>query len=482
MYFLAYSKVIGRSHEASGDVCQDAVKVASVGDFFTLALSDGAGSAARSDEGSNALVSTLTEYFSKNKEIYSSFSLENIQEHVCLVISQVRTKLIAKGELNLFHATLVFMVGNQSLVHVFHLGDGAGLVGERISKNEILLHRSDPHNGEFSNETYFFTEDSWQTHLRSFSVKNPEFCIVCSDGVDPFLWDSAKGTRIGFLKPLLSNVLSAAGDLELANKALLSIISDPRADQVTSDDKSLAVMCNSNLGTLDGVVINDLNKPVVKDQAMLNEALNQAFLKNQKPAANPESQKNQVGVARDSKQIVKNLPKNKKSITYVYLLIIFLTLALIGSLATIFFISDSPPIKNIRDKGAVIFRDKNAESLKKENIETIVIDKSVPKTDIDKSDERTDEKKKLPEKNSQEVIKEATEKKVDDADKKIIEKPSLGEKKKLPEKKAKEVIKETAEKIVNDADKKTVEKPSSLDLDKNTVTKPNSIDNSSEKK
>jgi hypothetical protein len=446
MHFLAYSKVIGRSHQASGDVCQDAVEVVSIGDFYTLALSDGAGSAARSDEGSNALVSALTEYFSKNKEIYSSFSLENIQEHVCLVISQVRTKLIAKGELNLFHATLVFMVGNQSLVHVFHLGDGAGLVGERISKNEILLHRSDPHNGEFSNETYFFTEDSWQTHLRSFSVKNPEFCIVCSDGVDPFLWDSAKGTRVGFLKPLLNNVLSAAGDIELANKALLSIISDPRADQVTSDDKSLAVMCSSNLGKLDGVVINDLNKPVVKDQAMLNEALHQAFLKNQKPATNPESQKNLVGVARDSKQVVKNPPKNKKSRTYVYLLIIFLILALIVSLATIFFISDSPPIKNIRDKGAVIFRDKNAEALKKENVETIVIDKSVPKTDIDKSDERT------------------------------------GEKKKLPEKKAKEVIKETAEKKVNDADKKTVEKPSSLDLDKNTVTKPNSIDNSSEKK
>jgi hypothetical protein len=446
MHFLAYSKVIGRSHQASGDVCQDAVEVVSIGDFYTLALSDGAGSAARSDEGSNALVSALTEYFSKNKEIYSSFSLENIQEHVCLVISQVRTKLIAKGELNLFHATLVFMVGNQSLVHVFHLGDGAGLVGERISKNEILLHRSDPHNGEFSNETYFFTEDSWQTHLRSFSVKNPEFCIVCSDGVDPFLWDSAKGTRVGFLKPLLNNVLSAAGDLELANKALFSIISDPRADQVTSDDKSLAVMCSSNLGTLDGVVINDLNKPVVKDQAMLNEALHQAFFKNQKPATNPESQKNLVGVARDSKQIVKNPPKNKKSKTYVYLLIIFLILALIGSLATIFFISDSPPIKNIRDKGAVIFRDKNAEALKKENVETIVIDKSVPKTDIDKSDERT------------------------------------GEKKKLPEKKAKEVIKETVGKKVNDADKKTVEKPSSLDLDKNTVAKPNSIDNSSEKK
>jgi hypothetical protein len=47
---------------------------------------------------------------------------------------------------------------------------------------------------------------------------------------------------------------------------------------------------------------------------------------------------------------------------------------------------------------------KEAYELKKENIETIVIDKSVPKTDIDKSDERTDEKKKLPEKKAKEVI------------------------------------------------------------------------------
>lgn len=446
MHFLAHSKVIGRSHQASGDGCQDAVEVASVGDFFILGLSDGAGSAPRSDEGSNALVSALIDYFSKNKEIYSSFSLENIQEHVCLVISQVRTKLIAEGELNLFHATLVFMVGNQSLVHVFHLGDGAGLVGERISKNEILLHRSDPHNGEFSNETYFFTEDSWQTHLRSFSVRNPEFCIVCSDGVDPFLWDSAKGTRIGFLKPLLNKVLSAAGDLESANKALLSIISDPRADQVTSDDKSLAVMCSSNLGTLDSVEINDLNKPAVKDQAMLNEALHQAFLKNQKLVANPKSQKNPVGMVGDSQRIVKSLPSNKKSGFYVYLLIIFLILALVGLLAMIFFISDFPPIKNIRDRGVVIFGDRKEEALKKENVETIVIDKSVPKTGVDKSDER------------------------------------VGEKKKLPEKKSKEVTKEKIEKKVNDTDKKAAEKLSSLDLDKNTGIKPNPIDNSSETK
>jgi hypothetical protein len=446
MHFLAYSKVIGRSHQASGDVCQDAVEVASVGDFFILGLSDGAGSAPRSDEGSNALVSALIDYFSKNKEIYSSFSLENIQEHVCLVISQVRTKLIAEGELNLFHATLVFMVGNQSLVHVFHLGDGAGLVGERISKNKILLHRSDPHNGEFSNETYFFTEDSWQTHLRSFSVKNPEFCIVCSDGVDPFLWDSAKGTRIGFLKPLLSKVFLAAGDLELANKALLSIISDPRADQVTSDDKSLAVMCSSNLGELGDLEINDLNKPAVKDQAMLNEALHQAFLKNQKLVANAEFQKSTVGIAGDGKHIIKSSPMNRRSGTYVYLINIFLTLSLIGLLATIYYISDFPPIKNIRDRGVVIFRDRDSDALKKENIETIVIDKSVPKADIDKSDERSSEKKKLPEKKSKEITKDNTEKKV------------------------------------NDTDKRTVEKPATLDLDKNTVIKSNPIDSSSEKK
>lgn len=65
MHFLAYSKVIGRSHQASGDVCQDAVEVVSVSDFFVLGLSDGAGSAPRSDEGSSELVRALTEYFSK---------------------------------------------------------------------------------------------------------------------------------------------------------------------------------------------------------------------------------------------------------------------------------------------------------------------------------------------------------------------------------------------------------------------------------
>lgn len=486
MHFLANSKVIGRSHQESGEVCQDSVEVLSIGGYYVLTLSDGAGSAARSDEGSNSLVSALTEHFSKNKEIYSLFTLANIQEHVCLVISQVRTKLIARGELNLFHATLVFMVGNQSLVHVFHLGDGAGLVGERISKNEILIHRSDPHNGEFSNETYFFTEDSWQNNLRSFTVKNPAFCVVCSDGVDPFLWDSSKGTRFGFLKPLLNNVISAAGDVVSANKALLNIISDPRADQVTSDDKSIAVMCDVNLGTLDEIEFKDLKKPVVKDQAMLHEALQQAFTNNQNPVADSKSQKKLVTTAKESQQVVKNSPVTKKRGASIYLLFIFLILTLISLLTAALFITDFPPIKNLRDKGKVILRDKNDETLLKENVEAVVIEKNIPKVDPDKSgdksDDRTSEKKEMPEKKHQGVIKESSEKKVDDADKKIVEKAPSSEKKKLPEKKAKEVTKEITEKKINDADKKIVEKAPSLDLDKDTGIKPNLIDNSLEKK
>ncbi|MBT8523993.1 protein phosphatase 2C domain-containing protein [Polynucleobacter paneuropaeus] len=245
---IGAAKTVGKSHLTSGAPCQDSVdyKLTDSGKCFILALSDGAGSSSKSQVGSDLftrrICSTLEEAFNRLGQITDS----DLDKIVIEIIQAVRDELHELGDIKDFHATSLIAIGNAKSVRVYHIGDGAALVAERQSKDNFLLHRSEPENGEFANETFFFTLEEWQKKLRIFSVKNPAFCILCSDGVDPFIWDSSTGTRQGFIRPIIIKLLEG-GNSSNANDVLKKVIEDPRTDSVTTDDKSIAVAIRKDL-------------------------------------------------------------------------------------------------------------------------------------------------------------------------------------------------------------------------------------------
>lgn len=328
-WVIGSSKTIGKSHLATGTVCQDSAdfRLTDAGERFVLALSDGAGSSKNSEVGSGLFTKRVCSTLAEALNRFSAISDKELDQVVIEIIQALRDELKQLGDLNDFHATSLIAVGSNQKVRIFHIGDGSALIGERISKDKFLLHRSEPENGEFSNETFFFTLDQWQDKLRIFSVANPAFCILCSDGVDPFIWDPSAGTRQGFIKPILKKILED-GDSSQASDTLKNVIEDPRTDSVTNDDKSVIVAIAKSIDPSRSEKWNfsDKNKPIVKSYEEINKELASALQTKNIELTNSLPKKTKV-LANEQAQEPKS-----SSLKSVFIAFIFL-----GFLATIIF-------------------------------------------------------------------------------------------------------------------------------------------------
>ena len=272
------AKAVGQSHLTSDTPCQDSVEARVLSeDAYVIALSDGAGSAVKSHFGSQALVESICSLVGDDLERATAFTAEAIDQSVKNAILAARNKLRPLGIPEDFHATAVIAVGNNDFARIYHIGDGSATIAELSKNGDLLIHRSNPENGEFSNETFFYTQDSWEQHLRIKEIKNPLFIILASDGVDPFIWDN-KGIRMGFVKPLISK-LQSFEEMEIMSKELNDIINDPRTNHVTNDDKSIIVLMNKSLAkkSLDKVKFLDVDPPIYKSAENLENELKLAF-------------------------------------------------------------------------------------------------------------------------------------------------------------------------------------------------------------
>jgi hypothetical protein len=112
--------------------------------------------------------------------------LRRVVRSVCAGVEAARAEALDRaspdGGFGDYHATLVGAVvvpGTGGLF--FHIGDGAALAVARDGARWVM---SAPHNGEYSHETYFFTQSDWRRQLR-FKLVEPGFdtIFVMTDGV-----------------------------------------------------------------------------------------------------------------------------------------------------------------------------------------------------------------------------------------------------------------------------------------------------------
>lgn len=373
-WICGLSKTVGQSHIASGLPCQDAVEARIISPSrFVVALSDGAGSAVKSQIGSQSLVESACALVGNFLETVSKLEPELLDRIVREAILSARQKLKALGLPDDFHATAIIVIGIDKEVRIYHIGDGAVMVGQGINSTKLLIHRSNPENGEFSNETFFYTQEHWEQHLRLQVVKHPQFLVLVSDGVDPFLWDN-KGTRVGFLKPLLTKLQNL--DEKQISHELDQIINDPRTNDVTNDDKSIIVIFNdefarTNLANKDFI---DASPPVFKDPENVDQELKAAFQKK------IQEQSQQINGPQNVHQT--KAPK-KKSLRLVFLSLFIVLLFLAG--VTFLFIGN-----NFASIKSMVLRDLSRLSNLEVNISVDLNTKSnepVVKSDqADKSD------------------------------------------------------------------------------------------------
>jgi hypothetical protein len=248
---IAAACAVGTSHAKTGAPCQDAwaARVVRRGDgaeVLILAVSDGAGSAAKAEEGSRLACATLVELASAyiggggavgslTNELSVSW-LTAIREKMSRVASE--NGLTPRD----YACTLIAAVVADDEAAFLQIGDGALVVPDEVG-GWCWVHW--PQHGEFTNTTYFITDDTAASHLL-FDVSRRRIMEVAvfTDGLERLVLHHASKTVFGaFFDQMMPAVRgsSAEGIDEPLSASLEAYLGSPAVCAKTDDDKTLVL-------------------------------------------------------------------------------------------------------------------------------------------------------------------------------------------------------------------------------------------------
>lgn len=260
---------IGESHKGNNIPLQDAFKVFSSArkKYVVAVVADGAGSAKHAEVGAERITEAFETELKKLCDAGLPVSFDGFKETVFFAIQFARRSLVADGYvLNDCHATIVACLIFRDRCFTAHLGDGLQVVLVREPSGAIAACVSEPENGDAVNETFFFTEDSWHEHLRLTEIpKNILGCLLMSDGMEDFVWNSKTGLKFGFCGPLIERAFDGNRVGKSLNEMLGSVVQDPRTNEFTADDKTLCLILEESDPFTFSKEEESINQYVIRD-------------------------------------------------------------------------------------------------------------------------------------------------------------------------------------------------------------------------
>lgn len=232
------TSVCGALHKVKNLPCQDYFCAKSLGRKTVAVVSDGAGSAKYGKIGAKILCETIC-------DILPKANIGNIQDKIIKAIETARQKLMfhrynktkTQKELINFSATVVGAFCHNGKGVFFHIGDGAGIAFAAGNYDNFTI--SEPENGAYSCETYFYTMSDWRDCLRFTPFENINRFILMTDGVTGFVFsDDLYEIRQNFLIPIIE-YLESEKDKKRALKALHNTLNDRKAQRINPDDKTI---------------------------------------------------------------------------------------------------------------------------------------------------------------------------------------------------------------------------------------------------
>ncbi len=240
----AAARAVGTSHDGQGLPCQDAVAVRSVagpaGAALVACVSDGAGSARYSREGSRAVVREIgaraAGWFAREADLPG-------EDEVRLWLEAARERiadLAAAREASSrdFAATLVAAFATPTATLVAHVGDGACVLD---GDDEGWAIGSWPASGEYAGTTYFVTDAAPQ--LRVTLHDRPAHSLALfSDGIEHLVLQmAARRAHPDFFATMFAPVRAsgAIGCDRALSRGLRGYLAGETLNARTDDDKSL---------------------------------------------------------------------------------------------------------------------------------------------------------------------------------------------------------------------------------------------------
>jgi hypothetical protein len=267
---LGTLSILGKSHIENGVENQDKCLVFEYRGCAVILVSDGAGSSQYGAAGASAIIIKIKSKLEKipkkrfkNIIKNSDFFYEAVKEAVLDVREEILNgKYYPKNHkfsrfLNIFRkidttekthelrdysGTLIAAVVSKTGMWSCHIGDGY-LVGGNFSENNIFSQEviSLPENGEYENQTYFFTDDNWEKNIRQTSIdERIDFVIAMTDGADPFLISSDRKTLDNAIAEKLYNLLTKNQELTVST-ILSKLFTQDRVHSVSTDDTTISL-------------------------------------------------------------------------------------------------------------------------------------------------------------------------------------------------------------------------------------------------
>lgn len=322
------ASVMGQSHQTSQIPCQDkfSCKVSGDGRWLSVAVSDGAGSALNAEAGAE-ITSTIfcEELLGLSIQLESRAPGEWINDFVVECVLKVRNQLRNKAksdDIKSFHCTLVAALVGPEGGFSIHIGDGSIFGGQfkndskggevELNSNFVI---SKPENGEYTNETFFITEGNWIKHLRVTPLPRLDWVVACTDGGAALILEKEIEVKPKFLVPFFQELISHKFT---KNNYITEVLSDPKANALTTDDKTIFVAMRSSV--IQGVPLNFTNV----------ESANVTQPHEPKQPVQPQTQNTQ-----DSLGVKKNSPKSIITLKNSLILLACILIAAVVIFATV---------------------------------------------------------------------------------------------------------------------------------------------------
>ncbi|WP_066067013.1 PP2C family serine/threonine-protein phosphatase [Neobacillus soli] len=248
-----YASVMGTSHQKVNTPCQDSSKSQVIEDskgekVLVAVVSDGAGSAKFSDQGSSLACSLflkeVTKYLSIDKvikdlgKVFIENWLDTFQAEILSLANDLEVPIRE------FACTFLAAVVGNDYAAFFQVGDGAIVLldTEPESPEENYKWIFWPDKGEFENTTYFITDPKVKKRIKIDDLhRSVDEISLFTDGIQHLtLHYQTQTVHNPFFKPMFNVLRKAERDnQDQLNSSLAKFLNSERVNEKTDDDKTL---------------------------------------------------------------------------------------------------------------------------------------------------------------------------------------------------------------------------------------------------